>query len=271
MKISIFTHMTNPEERMDPWKEALECYKDFADEVITVGENWPYEFKWEQIGKIFQEGFEKSTGDWVINMPTDMIFHEKDKTKLLNALKEHSKSPAIVLPKFKFFSYKRCEFKNFDTYAINKKNFPNVKFNGGGDLCLATLNGMILDQSNTPIVSVPLWNYDTTFRTKEIISEDRARFARAWYRQFQSWDDRGGGTLKQAYDAWLKMVIHRLPNHIFKKNIKDHPVYIQKKLQNLNPEQFGYDCFGFLDQIKPNTNAYLNLLKNKIRYPMVKI
>ena len=67
------------------------------------------------------------------------------------------------------------------------------------------------------------------------------------------------------------MVMHRLPNHIFKKNIKDHPVYMQNKLQNLNNEQFGYDCFGLLDQIKPNANAYINLLKNKIRYPMVKI
>ena len=46
---------------------------------------------------------------------------------------------------------------------------------------------------------------------------------------------------------------------------------MQNKLQNLNNEQFGYDCFGLLDQIKPNANAYINLLKNKIRYPMVKI
>ena len=30
MKISIFTTMTNPDERMDPWKEALNCYKDFG-------------------------------------------------------------------------------------------------------------------------------------------------------------------------------------------------------------------------------------------------
>ena len=55
--------MTNPEERMDPWKEALSCFKDFADDVVIVGENWPYEFKWDQIGKVFQEGFEKSNGD----------------------------------------------------------------------------------------------------------------------------------------------------------------------------------------------------------------
>ena len=27
MKISIFTSMTNPEERQDPWKEAIQCYE----------------------------------------------------------------------------------------------------------------------------------------------------------------------------------------------------------------------------------------------------
>lgn len=263
--------MTNPEERMDPWKEALSCFEDFADDVVIVGENWPYEFKWDQIGKVFQEGFEKSNGDWVINMPTDMVFHEKDKLKLLNSLKENNEYPGIVLPKFKFFSYKKCEFKNFDTLAINKKHFPNVKFDGGGDLCLATLDGKVLDQSNLPIVNVPLWNYDTTFRTKEVISEDRARFARAWFRQFQSWDDRGGETPEKAYEEWIKMVIHRLPNHIFKKNIYNHPVYIQEKLLNLNEDQFGYNCFGLLSKIKPNPKAYFNFIKNKIRYPVVKI
>ena len=32
--------MTDPVERMDPWEEALSCYKDFADEVIIVGEKF---------------------------------------------------------------------------------------------------------------------------------------------------------------------------------------------------------------------------------------
>ena len=29
---------------MDPWKESLKCYEDFADEVVVVGEDWDYEF-----------------------------------------------------------------------------------------------------------------------------------------------------------------------------------------------------------------------------------
>ena len=39
--------MTNPKERMDPWKEALNCYNDFADEVIVVGKQWKQEFSFD--------------------------------------------------------------------------------------------------------------------------------------------------------------------------------------------------------------------------------
>ena len=70
---------------------------------------------------------------------------------------------------------------------INKKIFPEVRFGGGGDLCLPILGNTVLNQNNVPISRTPLWNYDTTFRTKEIIAHDRARFARAWNRQFNDW------------------------------------------------------------------------------------
>ena len=56
MNISIFTSMTNPELRMDPWKEALACYEYFSDEIVIVGDDWPTEFKWDYIGKVFQRG-----------------------------------------------------------------------------------------------------------------------------------------------------------------------------------------------------------------------
>ena len=68
--------MTNPEERNDPWEEALNCYKDFADEVI-VGKDWPEEFLWDHIGKTFQQGLQ-TNGDWAIRMDLDYFFHEND-------------------------------------------------------------------------------------------------------------------------------------------------------------------------------------------------
>ena len=45
--LSVVTTMTNPEDRNDPWKEALDCYNQIADELVVVGEDWPYEFKFD--------------------------------------------------------------------------------------------------------------------------------------------------------------------------------------------------------------------------------
>ena len=67
--------------------------------------------------------------------------------------------------------------------AINKKKFPNVKFNGGGDLCLPTIDGKIINPRKIPNINVPIYQYDALFRTKGMISKDRARFARAWFEQ----------------------------------------------------------------------------------------
>lgn len=271
MKLSIFTHMTNPEERMDPWKEALNCYRYFADEVVIVGKEWPYEFKWDLIGKTFQEGFDKSNGDWVINMPTDMFFHENSKDKLLSALDKFNDSPAICVPKFKFFNPYRYEFKNFEILIVNKKKFPNLKFDGGLDLCLPTINNKLINYKSIPIVNIPIWNYDTTFRTKEIIAEDRARFARAWFKQFNDWGDRGGSSSNEAFEAWFKMVESRLSRHLGKVDLQLHPKFIIEKLERLNKNQFGYDCFGLLDKTKPNLKTYANYLKLKIRFPNIKL
>ena len=88
-KLSISTSYTNPEERMDPWREALTCYNDLADEVVRSGENWPYEFSWDYIGKVFNESYEKATGDWVIRMDLDYFFHENDFEKIRSRLEEN--------------------------------------------------------------------------------------------------------------------------------------------------------------------------------------
>ena len=67
------------------------------------------------------------------------------------------------------------------------------------------------------------------------------------------------------------MVKFRLPNHLIKKQISEHPKFIQNKLTNLRKEQFGYDCFGLIDEYKPKYFNYFNFMKTKIKYPMIKI
>lgn len=157
--------------------------------------------------------------------------------------------------------------------AINKKEFPNIKLNGGGDLCLPTLNGKLLNPFKYPISKYPIYQYDSMFRTKEIISNDRARFARAWHREFQSWGNRGGGTPEEAFTAWIKMIEERLSSHIYKFNIKNHPKYISSKINKLSDEQFGHNMFqlkypriklaSFINEIKKNIKIFTCRIFNK--------
>ena len=263
MNISIFTSYTDPEKRMDPWKEALSCYNDFADEVIVVGKEWKQEFSFDYIGKVFQEGFDKSNGDWVIKMDIDTIFHENDFENIKNVLKRYHDYPAISLRKYQIFSPDRYHLKSRMSFILNKKNYPDIKLNGGGDMCDPTLNGVLLDSNNIPTVNIPFWNYDSSFKSKEVIAEDRARFARAWHNYFKDYGDRGGDTPELAFKAWFEMIESRYRKHIFKLKIEDHPKYFQPLLKDLSNDQFGYDLFGLKRTTKRNLNDYYNAFKER--------
>ena len=263
MKLSVFTSMTDPESRNDPYKEAIACYQDFADELIIVGQDWPYEFKFDKIGQVFQEGFEKSTGDWVIRMDLDYFIHESDVSKIKNILKKNSNKPAVAFPQYQFFTPDRYHVKTKICIAMNKKEYPKIISNGGGDMCLPTLNNVRLDPNKMPQSGIPVWQYDSMFRTKKIISEDRARFARAWYSYFGDWGDRGGPTPDEAYKAWSKMIELKYKKHTLKMKIDNHPKYIRERLKNLEPDQFGYDAFGMKNKINRNLFDYLRGYKHK--------
>lgn len=248
--------MTNPDLRNDPWREALECFNDIGSEVVVVGENWPTEFKWNYIGKVFQEGFDNANGDWVINMPLDYIFHENHIDEIRYFLSKHDDEPAVSFPQYQFFTPDRFRIQSKLCIALNKKKFPNIKLNGGGDLCLPTINDKRILPEEVPQIKIPIWNYDKMFGTKETISNDRARFARAWFRQFNEWGIFGGPTPEEAFNAWMKMIEARYKKHVFKIDINKHPKYLKKNIINLKDSQFGYDAFGLKETIKTNFREY---------------
>ena len=242
--ISIVTTMTDPDLRQDPWKEALNCYNSFADEVIVVGADWPYEFKWEEIGKTFQEGFDKASGDWIIRMDLDYFFHQNDFLKIKKVLKRFEEYPVVSFPQYQFFSPEKYSIRTLLSVAINKKKFPTIKLNGGGDLCLPTIDDKLIPAFKNPISKYPIYQYDSFFRERETIAEDRARFARAWNRQFNNFQDRGGPEKKEAFEAWENMIKERIGDHIFNFKLKNHPVFIIEKIKLLKPNLFGYNAFN---------------------------
>ena len=258
--------MTNPEERMDPWREALSCYEEFADEVITVGKEWPEEFEWSYIAKVFNEGYTLAKGDWVIRMDIDYFFHEKDLDYLRNFLEENNDKPAVAFRQLQFFNPFRYQKRHYICLAVNKKKFPEIKLNGGGDGLLPAIDGKLIEPHTVPLSKASIWNYECMFKTKEIISSERARFARAWFKTYGHWINYGSGEEEEAFNAWMKIISERYPKHIYKLQIDDHPIYIRNKLLNLREDQFGYDCFGLNSDFKVDFLEYFREVKRNTKF-----
>ena len=130
-------------------------------------------------------------------------------------------------------------------------------------MCQPTLDNKQIKFSDVPFVNIPIWQYDSTFRSKDIISEDRARFARAWNNYFNNWGDRGGASPEEAFEAWFRMVTERYKKHVNKTTINNHPKYIKESLSKLEQTQFGYDAFGLKNDIKRDLKDYIIAYKNK--------
>ena len=59
------------------------------------------------------------------------------------------------------------------------------------------------------------------------------------------------------------MIQDRYTKHLFKSKLKNHPIYIQDKLKNLNEDQFGFSAFGLKDRVKLNYSEFPRELKKK--------
>jgi len=263
MKISIISTMTNPEKRMDPWKESLNFYNDFADEVIITGEDWKEEFSWEYIGETYQEAFDKTTGDWVLSMALDMFIHESYKNKLRESLEKFKEFPAVSFPKYQFFVPTKYHLKSRLVVAYNKKMHPNLNVRGGSDLCIPNIGKKVLNYKNVPAVNIPIFQYESMFRTKDVIQHDRARFARAWNRCFGNFGDRGGPTEKEAFDAWINDITKKIKLHTHDFKVENHPKYIIEKIENITENMFGKSAFGLDSNKRKNYHTHLKNIVEK--------
>ena len=273
LKVSIFTTMTNPTVRGDNWQDAIECYADFADELIVIngGEylgtnnvilfenlkiiqsDWPKEFEWPFIGQQFQKGYEAATGDWVIHMDLDFIFHEKHFAQIRQALEDNPNSPAMSFWKYQFILPDRYNLKSRLVLAVNKKLCGNrIKFDSGGDLCQPSLDGDQIVSDAVPETRVPIYNYEKMTKTSDQIMDDCGRMERAWQRHFGIYQMGSDGTDESAFNQYIKLLRGRLdkPQEFIK--LKMHPKYVQHTIADLEPYQFGFEGFGLLEQ----TNQY---------------
>lgn len=269
MSISIFTTVTNPIQRGDTFIEAMNCYTALADEVVVINSGnpanlpniktfegqvkyinsnipWGKEFTWPIIGAHFQEGYENCSGDWVIHMDIDWLFHQIDFDNIREALKDKEK-PALSFFKRQFIQPDAFNVKSRLVIAVNKNKYGDrIRFDSGGDLCQPSLDGEYLKPDYVTQIRIPIWNYECLLKTKEQLLEDKGRFARAWHNWFREYK-LGGPDDLSAYKSWLRMMKGRYKKDKMQISLSKHPIFIRDTLENLPYDVWGNGGFGAFD------------------------
>lgn len=272
MKISICTTGTRSYQRGDNIEDAFNCYWDLSDELVAIdgggkypdgadlltGDQyceyrikyyeWPQEFNWPFIGEQFTRGYEACTGDWVIRLDIDTLIHENDFEAIRQACIDHNDQPAFTMLKRQFVLPDRFNIKSRLVLAVNKGKFGDrIKFDSGGDLCQASLDGEYIEPGTVPDVKIPVWNYEKLLKTKEQIAEDQGRMERAWHRHFGRYQMKSDGTNENAYAKWYLAQQGKFNKPQELIPLDAHPKYVQETIQNLKPEQWGYNGFGLIE------------------------
>lgn len=270
MKLSIFTTITNPIKRQDPYLEAINNYCALADEVIVVDGGstdgsleeieklrnekirvvtyeWPEKWEWEQIPRSMNYGLKQCSGDWAIKMDIDRFFHGKDFDKIRATLEETDKPIASFLCyNFPITDLYFC--KGYRACGINKKDFgERIKLGRSTNMPHLSLSHPILvtgTENEVPYgeynigghikLGTPLYNYDNTFKDKKTIR-------RLWKQYWKAYCD----YYKKPYP---KMDLIKYFISIQKANLKnaakfsgEHPSEIGYKIKNITKDQFGYN------------------------------
>lgn len=273
MKISSFICLTNPERRGDTYKECIQSALGFSDEVVIVDGfstdgslnwirslddsrikivflPWGQEFDWLQISKAFQFGYDSCTGDWGVHLDADFILHQDDYNAFRQAMIDNQDEPALSLWKWQVFTPDRYNLKSRLVIAVNKAKYGDrIKFDGGGqqDLCQPSLDGKYIDPSSVPEARVKFLNFEKICKTKEQITDDVGRMARAWTSHFGN-DRLGGPDNESAYNEWWKMIEGRYKNHLGRLSPDDIPAIMKPTLAGLRDSQFGSSAFGLKTQ-----------------------
>jgi hypothetical protein len=283
LKLTVFTTLTNPTIRGDNWRDALECYKELADELIIIngGEDiglrwynrparkqlgminspWPREFNWPLIGEQFQKAYEIASGDWVIHADLDMIFHEEDFKGIRQAMEAYPNQPGLSFWKYQFILPDRYNLKSRVILAVNKKKYGNrIRFDSGGDLCQPSLDGEHIPSAAVAESRIAFYNYEKMTKTADQMMDDCGRMDRAYHRYFKDWQLSvdGSGSDESCFDGYIRMLKGRFAKEQRHIKLNEHPKFVQETILKLRKDQFGFNGFGLFgdsDYVKEEIHA----------------
>lgn len=276
MKISVILLTANPTEKQYAWKESFQSYLDFADEVIVIngGEEDlqftdnkkliiinkpdPPVWTWAEHAKNLNLALEKATGDWIIKVDIDWIFHQKTMAELRQKLSTYQ-AHVVTMQKMTFYPKMRYVQKGEIPNIINAKYKKTIKFGRDkqqySDLTYPIATTGALDKDGVALGNlvgqkywaksgVEFWNFDYTFATIELMRKKWLRMSASHKEYFgeTTW----GETEEKAEELFLRNMRGKFRRGLDIVDITMLPKYIHERIQNLQPEQFGHSGWDLL-------------------------
>lgn len=275
MKYSIIVHTGDPEEKGYPYKEALDSYLGFADEVIVVNGGKPLKdiskavkvidipdpevWDWAEHPKRLNRALQETTGDWIIKMDIDWILDEKTFDTLRDKLETADKRNMPVA------SMQRCSVYPINKW-VNKGSVPvaiNAHFRGGikfgkafnkrtdlvwpiftnGDMDEKGVpTGRLVEEYETFKTGVPFWNFDCTFKTMEQATKQFHRSSLSYKEYFG--ETKWGESELESWNVFLDYMKENMNKAPYELTDKMLPKYIYNKYKKMTPEMFGYKGWG---------------------------
>lgn len=276
MKLSVILLTANPTEKQYAWKEAFASYCALADEVIVVnGGKEPIVFPdtklrtiikpdpevwtWSEHAKNLNLGLDEATGDWIIKVDIDWIFHERNLHKIRQKLNssEAQKFPVATMQKYTFYPFRRYIQKGQIPMIINAKFKDKIRFGKDlteyTDLTYPIYWGGNYDESGVPTGKLVkekdwgktgelFWNFDYTFATLEMMKKKWVRMSKSHKEYFGTTD--WGETEEEALKQFITKQQAKHGQSLDIMDSAELPKYIRQRISDLKPEEFGHSAWG---------------------------
>ncbi len=238
------------------------------EKLKFVNLEWPEEWSWVELPRHLNAGLEKCTGDWVIKLDIDQFIHENDFGLIRRFLEScPSDGDVVTFQKMTPLYGGKYYQKGPTPIAFRRKLHIVIgkDMSTATDLCfpISQTGVEVITQVNTEtgeaesLYDLPIgdtlkrvrgrehfWNYDYFFKTQEFTKKEFWRFSRAYHRHFNDW--RFGSTEEASFEKFMNGMKAKYKRAPYEYKFSDHPKYIREAVENLTPEQFGYNAWGLL-------------------------
>lgn len=279
MKLSIFTTVTDPIRRQDPFMEAMRCYADIADEIVVVVGDQIHEPKIGSDDFILSEE-SYNIPEYLIKL-TEMVEVAK-KVKIVNHVWPNNFSWPFIGQQFQR-GYEACTGDwvirmdlDYFIHELSIKRLYDLLENSPDQMAFSFFKYqfLLVDRYNLKSRSVLAVNkkkygndirFDSggdlcqpSYKGKELtpdsVPEARVPFwnydfcfkeketiERDWKRFRRAWQAHFHKDLR----TFRSFMRGKFQNRSWQKvPLIAHPKYITDKVANITPEQFGYNMFG---------------------------